>query len=156
VLARVSSGTKRGSLILCGRILGMVTPPEFATLSARLIKGNQPSRLLPNNIDGAPMVLASIVCRLGFYAPAQIVRDAREHGIEVRSVCINASRWDCTLEPTEDEDRFAVRLGLRLVKGLANAHAAAIVAGTGGSVLRLGRRSLAPVRCSGCGTRSYR
>jgi error-prone DNA polymerase len=65
---------------------------------------------------------------MGFYAPAQIVRDAREHGIEVRPVCINASRWDCTLEPTDNEDRFAVRLGLRLVKGLANAHAAAIVA----------------------------
>ena len=36
---------------------------------------------------------------MGFYAPAQIVRDAREHGVEVRPVCINASRWDCTLEP---------------------------------------------------------
>ena len=35
---------------------------------------------------------------MGFYAPAQIVRDAREHGVEVRPVCINASRWDCTLE----------------------------------------------------------
>ncbi|MFV0513051.1 MAG: error-prone DNA polymerase, partial [Jhaorihella sp.] len=32
---------------------------------------------------------------MGFYAPAQIVRDAREHGVEVRPVCINASRWDC-------------------------------------------------------------
>ena len=36
---------------------------------------------------------------MGFYAPAQIVRDAREHGVEVQPVCINASRWDCTLEP---------------------------------------------------------
>jgi error-prone DNA polymerase len=35
---------------------------------------------------------------MGFYAPAQIVRDAREHRVEVRPVCINASRWDCTLE----------------------------------------------------------
>jgi error-prone DNA polymerase len=35
---------------------------------------------------------------MGFYAPAQIVRDAREHGVEVRPICINASRWDCTLE----------------------------------------------------------
>jgi len=35
---------------------------------------------------------------MGFYAPAQIVRDAREHGVEVRPVCINASGWDCTLE----------------------------------------------------------
>ncbi len=37
---------------------------------------------------------------MGFYAPAQIVRDAREHGVEVRPACINASRWDCTLEAT--------------------------------------------------------
>ncbi|MDR6831009.1 error-prone DNA polymerase [Bosea robiniae] len=64
---------------------------------------------------------------MGFYAPAQIVRDARDHGVEVRPVCANASRWDCTLEPTGDERRFAVRLGLRMVKGLSNVHAAAIV-----------------------------
>ena len=65
---------------------------------------------------------------MGFYAPAQIVRDARDHGVEVRPVCVNASRWDCTLEPTETDDRFAVRLGLRMVRGLANAHAAALIA----------------------------
>ena len=65
---------------------------------------------------------------MGFYAPAQIVRDARDHGVEVRPICVNASRWDCTLEPTDDETRFAVRLGLCMVKGLANAHAASIVA----------------------------
>ena len=65
---------------------------------------------------------------MGFYAPAQIVRDAIQHGIVVQPVCINASRWDCTLEATSDERRFAVRLGMRMVKGLANAHAAAIVA----------------------------
>jgi error-prone DNA polymerase len=65
---------------------------------------------------------------MGFYAPAQIVSDAKKHGVEVRPVCVNASRWDCTLESTEDESRFAVRLGMRLVKGLANAHAAGIVA----------------------------
>ncbi|KAB2674230.1 error-prone DNA polymerase [Brucella tritici] len=65
---------------------------------------------------------------MGFYAPAQIVRDARDHGVEVRPICVNASRWDCTLEPTVDETRFAVRLGLRMVKGLANTHAGAIVA----------------------------
>jgi error-prone DNA polymerase len=56
------------------------------------------------------------------------VRDARAHGVEVRPVCVNARRWDCTLEPTDIEDRFAVRLGLRMVKGLANDDAAAIVA----------------------------
>ncbi|MBQ0711149.1 error-prone DNA polymerase [Ochrobactrum sp. AP1BH01-1] len=86
---------------------------------------------------------------MGFYAPAQIVRDAREHEVEVRPVCINASRWDCTLEPTGDESRFAVRLGLRMVKGLANAHAAAIVAAQGDemftSVDDLWRRAGVPV-----------
>ena len=65
---------------------------------------------------------------MGFYAPAQIVRDAREHGVEVRPVCINASRWDCTLEPIGDTGRFAVRLGLRQVRGLSNLDAAAITA----------------------------
>ena len=65
---------------------------------------------------------------MGFYAPAQIVRDAQAHNVEVRPVCINASRWDCTLEPPEDEGRFAVRLGMRMVRGLANTDAAKIVA----------------------------
>lgn len=65
----------------------------------------------------------------GFYAPAQLVRDARDHGIEVRPVCINSSRWDSTLEGEDDERGcFAVQLGMSLVKGLANAHAAALVA----------------------------
>jgi len=64
---------------------------------------------------------------MGFYAPAQIVRDARQHGVEVRPVCVNASRWDCTLEET-GEGRFAVRLGMRMAKGLANRDGAAIVA----------------------------
>ncbi|WP_102958177.1 error-prone DNA polymerase [Mangrovicella endophytica] len=72
---------------------------------------------------------------MGFYAPAQIVRDAQEHGIEVRPVCVNASRWDCTLEPRAaekfsdaDDGRFAVRLGLGMVRGLGNADAARLVA----------------------------
>ncbi|GAN81433.1 error-prone DNA polymerase [Acidocella aminolytica] len=65
---------------------------------------------------------------MGFYAPAQIVRDAQQHGVEIRPTCINASRWDCTLEPTSDEARFAVRLGLRMIRGVANIHAAKIIA----------------------------
>ena len=66
---------------------------------------------------------------MGFYAPAQIVRDAQAHGVEVRPVCVNASRWDCTLEPGDaDDGRFAVRLGLRMVKGFGNAEAARLVA----------------------------
>ena len=64
---------------------------------------------------------------MGFYAPAQIVRDARDHRVEVRPVDVNASRWDCTLEPV-GQGSLAVRLGLRLVRGLANAAGAGIVA----------------------------
>jgi len=86
---------------------------------------------------------------MGFYAPAQIVCDARNHGVEVRPVCINASRWDCTLEPTDDDSRFAVRLGLRLVKGLANAHAATMIGARAdqafASVDDLWRRACVPV-----------
>jgi len=66
---------------------------------------------------------------MGFYAPAQIVRDARQHGVSVMPVCVNRSRWDCTLEPIDGRnDRFAVRLGMRMVRGLATADSARIVA----------------------------
>jgi error-prone DNA polymerase len=86
---------------------------------------------------------------MGFYAPAQIVRDAREHGVEIRPVCVNASRWDCTLEPTGREDQFAVRLGLRMVRGLANADAGRLVvhrrAAAFISVEDVWRRSSTPV-----------
>lgn len=67
---------------------------------------------------------------MGFYAPAQIVRDAREHGVEVRPVSINHSHWDCTLEPGAGR-YLAVRLGFRMVRGLANVHGAAIAAARG-------------------------
>ncbi|TAX64118.1 DNA polymerase III subunit alpha [Rhizobium leguminosarum] len=65
---------------------------------------------------------------MGFYAVAQIVGDARNHGVEIRPICINRSRWDCTLEQVKgDERRHAVRLGMRLVRGLAAVDAARIV-----------------------------
>ncbi|MGZ2257219.1 error-prone DNA polymerase [Roseobacter sp. A03A-229] len=54
---------------------------------------------------------------MGFYAPAQIVRDAREHEVEVRPPDVNYSDWDSTLEPHEGQ-YFAVRLGLRQVDGM--------------------------------------
>ncbi|WP_187432283.1 Error-prone DNA polymerase (plasmid) [Roseobacter fucihabitans] len=54
---------------------------------------------------------------MGFYAPAQIVRDAREHNIIVRGPDVNYSDWDSTLEPIE-RGVFAVRLGLRQVDGV--------------------------------------
>jgi error-prone DNA polymerase len=62
---------------------------------------------------------------MGFYAPAQIVRDAREHGVAVLPVDVNASLWDCTLEG-EDEP-LALRLGLRQIDGLPEHVAAALV-----------------------------
>jgi error-prone DNA polymerase len=52
---------------------------------------------------------------MGFYAPAQIVRDAREHGVEVRPADVNRSDWDCTLElipPLKGEGRRAQRAGV--------------------------------------------
>jgi error-prone DNA polymerase len=54
---------------------------------------------------------------MGFYAPAQIVRDLRDHGVEVRAVCVNNSDWDCTLEARAD-GQLALRLGFRQIKGL--------------------------------------
>jgi error-prone DNA polymerase len=63
---------------------------------------------------------------MGFYAPAQIVRDAREHGVEVRGVDVDFSDWNCTLEPSADG--FALRLGLRQIDGMREDAAARIMA----------------------------
>jgi error-prone DNA polymerase len=63
---------------------------------------------------------------MGFYAPAQLVQDAQRHGVEVRPVDVTASEWDCVLEMEAHgakspavPDQPALRLGLRLVKGLS-------------------------------------
>lgn len=98
---------------------------SFAILaySSSWMKCTHPDVFLAALLNSQPM---------GFYAPAQLVRDAREHGVEIRPVCINASRWDSTLEgPERDNGLFAVRLGMNLVKGLANEDAARIVAARG-------------------------
>jgi error-prone DNA polymerase len=55
---------------------------------------------------------------MGFYAPSQLVQDAARHGVEVRPLDALVSQWDCTLEPGTDGEA-ALRLGLRLVKGLS-------------------------------------
>lgn len=67
---------------------------------------------------------------MGFYAPAQIVADARRHGVEVRPIDVNASSWDCMLEPAVG-DYYALRLGLRLVKGFGEGDAITLVAARG-------------------------
>ncbi|WP_241649091.1 error-prone DNA polymerase [Paenirhodobacter populi] len=67
---------------------------------------------------------------MGFYAPAQIVRDAREHGVEVRPVCVNQSTWDNRLERRAD-GRLALRLGFRQIRGFREAEADRIAAARG-------------------------
>jgi error-prone DNA polymerase len=85
---------------------------------------------------------------MGFYAPAQIVRDAREHGVRVAHPDINASDWDCTLEPDKPAAArlhrrhaamrgdiradHAIRLGFRMIKGLREADMRMIMERRGG------------------------
>ncbi|MHA6686014.1 error-prone DNA polymerase [Mesorhizobium sp. A556] len=85
---------------------------------------------------------------MGFYAPAQLVRDALDHGIEIRDVDVNLSDWDCALEKSPfDPNRViahhaqmrgvirssnAVRLGFRQIKGLSKEHMATFVERRGG------------------------
>ena len=64
---------------------------------------------------------------MGFYAPAQLVRDARAHGVEVRPVALAQSGWDCTLERRAD-GRPALRLGLRMVKHFSHEAGARLLA----------------------------
>ncbi|MGP9788904.1 error-prone DNA polymerase [Roseinatronobacter sp. NSM] len=67
---------------------------------------------------------------MGFYAPAQIVRDARDHGVDVRPVCVNHSGWDNLLERRGD-GALALRLGFRQIKGFRKEDADWIVAARG-------------------------
>ena len=62
---------------------------------------------------------------MGFYAPAQIVRDAREHGVDVRAIDVNASGWD---NGCEGLDELAVRLGFRQIDGFRTVWADSIAA----------------------------
>lgn len=67
---------------------------------------------------------------MGFYAPSQLIADVRKHGVEVRGVDVNASNWDCTLEPlAQSRSReHAIRLGWRMLKGMSQTTADRIVA----------------------------
>ncbi|WP_231867237.1 error-prone DNA polymerase [Acetobacter malorum] len=98
---------------------------SFAILaySSSWMKCRHPDVFLASLLNSQPM---------GFYAPAQLVRDAQAHGVEVRPICVNRSRWEAILEgPERANGLFAVRLGMNLVKGLANEDAARIVAARG-------------------------
>lgn len=65
---------------------------------------------------------------MGFYQPAQIVIDARKHGVQVRPVDVNLSMWDNTLEEMQDK-YCAMRLGLRQVKGIRQQEMEVLIAG---------------------------
>jgi error-prone DNA polymerase len=82
------------------------------------LKRHEPAAFVAALINSQPM---------GFYAPSQLVQDARRHGVEVRPVDALASDWDCTLEPGADGE-LALRLGLRLAKGFPEAAARRLVA----------------------------
>ncbi|MFZ5492567.1 MAG: error-prone DNA polymerase [Pseudomonadota bacterium] len=83
---------------------------SFALLAyaSAYLKCHHPAAFAAGLLNSQPM---------GFYAPAQLVQDARRHGVPVRAVDVTASAWDCTLEPGV-AGKPALRLGLRLVKGL--------------------------------------
>jgi len=98
-------------------------PESHAASFARLvyvssyIKCRHPAAFAAALLNSQPM---------GFYAPAQIVRDAREHGVEVRVIDVNHSLWDNTLEgPT---GALCLRLGLRQIDGFRKAWAEALAA----------------------------
>jgi error-prone DNA polymerase len=93
---------------------------SFALLvyTSAWLKHYEPAAFCAALINSQPM---------GFYAPAQLVRDARSHGVEVRVVDAALSEWDCTLERRAD-GRPALRLGLRLVKHLSSDGAVRLLA----------------------------
>jgi error-prone DNA polymerase len=73
------------------------------------LKCHEPAAFCAALLDSQP---------LGFYAPAQIVRDALNHGVEIRPIEVIASDWHCTLEhSSKDPQRPALRLGLELING---------------------------------------
>jgi error-prone DNA polymerase len=82
---------------------------------------------------------------MGFYSPDQLLQEARRQGIEVRPVDVCHSDWDCTLEP-DAEGTLAIRMGLRLVRGLAEADARR--AGEGAAAVARRRRPV-PARRPG-------
>ena len=81
------------------------------------LKRHEPAAFTAALLNSQPM---------GFYAPSQLVQDAQRHDVEIRPVDARASDWDCTLERRED-GAAALRLGLRLVKGLSEPAALRLV-----------------------------
>ena len=80
---------------------------------------------------------------MGFYQPAQLVRDAKEHGVEIRAADVNFSDWDSSLESASpgSNHAFAVRLGFNQVKGLQADEIARLVENRGNSYASIERLS---------------
>jgi error-prone DNA polymerase len=76
-------------------------------------------------VQYAPEFYASLLNNqpMGFYSPATIVKDAKRHGLLIRPVCVQRSEWNCLIEPDN-----SVRLGFRVVQGLREEQAMALVA----------------------------
>ena len=93
---------------------------SFALLAytSAWLKRHEPEAFLCGLLNSQPM---------GFYAPGQLIQDARRHGVEVRAVDVTVSAWDCALECTAPGARPAVRLGLREISGLSMAAAERVV-----------------------------
>ena len=93
---------------------------SFALLAyvSAWLKCHEPDCFLAALINSQPM---------GFYTASQLVQDARRHGVEVRPPDVISSDWDCTLEDRPEKSHPAVRLGLRLVKGLSREGGQALV-----------------------------
>ncbi|PIE18907.1 MAG: error-prone DNA polymerase [Proteobacteria bacterium] len=84
---------------------------------------------------------------MGFYAPSTLIEDAKRHSVEVRPIDALHSAWDCTLEPLDGVgQRFAIRMGLRYVKGLPEAEGRRVAAANFGSITELVRATRLPLR----------
>ena len=108
---------------------------SFALLvyASAWLKCFEPAAFLAALLDSQPM---------GFYSPSQLIQDARRHGVEVRPADVTVSGWECTLEPASSQPAVdagpspaqqpAVRLGLRMIRGLARDAGARIAAARDG------------------------
>lgn len=85
---------------------------------------------------------------MGFYSPRALLQDAERHGVEIRPICVQQSAWDCTLEPARSAADPAIRLGMRLVRGLGEPQAQALIQARQGGAFRdlpeLARQSQLP------------
>ncbi len=134
-----------------GRFVGGMTargyPQEFAERCFRQIEGFSDYGFPESHAASFALLVyasawlkrhypAAFACALlnsqpmGFYRPAQILRDAKEHGVEVRAVDVNRSVWDSALEPADDGS-MAIRIGFREIRGMTREDADAVAKARG-------------------------